>query len=371
MQVNNCFREILYLDQVRLVAVDHPAGTEVHSRDKICFPPFPPSELWGLRPLAPLQSARGDDGTDWTETLIRIDHSFTRPPRLQHSQLRGIAKPYSLELDFGPLPSDRHLVLALTGWLQYGDASVNIAASQSSTLPLIFPALEAQTADGNWQPVDAVVGLPAGKTKTILVDLDHRLPPDAQRLRLTTTFQLHWDRAALFERPTALGEQRHTLRLIRADLHHRGFFEISARGPDRPTTPDYENVLSGPPWNRQPAGWCTRYGDVMPLIDGSDNRFAILNGGDEATLEFQADGLPPVPDGWQRTFFFYSVGWDKDADYNVALGDRVEPLPFHGMDDARYGNQEYPLTEGEVDWRLQYNTRYVPAVRPDATDSSR
>ncbi len=368
VQVNNCFREILYLDEARLIAVDHPAGTEVHSRDKICMPPFPPSELWGLRPLAPLQSARGDDGTDWTQTLSRIDHSYTRPPRLMHSQLRGIAEPYSLELDFGPLPSDRHLVLALTGWLQYGDASVNIAASQSSTLPLLFPTLEAQTTDGNWLSVDAVVGLPAGKTKTILVDLDDRLPPDTRRLRLTTTFHLHWDRAAMLEKPTALGEQRHTLRLLRADLHQRGFFEISARGPDHPTTPDYENVLSGPPWNRQPAGWCTRYGDVIPLIDRSDNRFAILNGGDEATLEFQADDLPPLPDGWQRTFFFYSVGWDKDADYNVALGDRVEPLPFHGMEDALYGKQDYPLTEGEDDWRMQYNTRYTPAVRPGTTD---
>jgi len=50
--------------------------------------------------------------------------------------------------------------------------------------------------------VDVVVGVPCGKTKTIIVDLAGKLPPGSRRLRLTTAFEIHWDRLALFERMT-------------------------------------------------------------------------------------------------------------------------------------------------------------------------
>ena len=42
---------------------------------------------------------------------------------------------------------------------------------------LSLPDIEAQIADGSWKPVAAEVGAPAGKTKTILVDLQGKLPP--------------------------------------------------------------------------------------------------------------------------------------------------------------------------------------------------
>ena len=44
---------------------------------------------------------------DWSPVALRIP------------QLRGLAEPWSVTLDFGPLPVDRPLVLALTGWLQW------------------------------------------------------------------------------------------------------------------------------------------------------------------------------------------------------------------------------------------------------------
>jgi len=37
--------------------------------------------------------------------------------------------------------------------------------------------------DGSWKKVDADAGAPAGKTKTIVVDLEKELPPGARRLR--------------------------------------------------------------------------------------------------------------------------------------------------------------------------------------------
>jgi hypothetical protein len=120
----------------------------------------------------------------------------------------------------------------------------------------------------------------------------------------------------------------------------------------------YEKVFSAPHWVITPMGWCTRYGPVDELIDRDDNALAILNGGDELTLSFAADSLPPTPPGMARDFFLYSVGWDKDADFHVELGWKVDPLPWHGMDDQLYGRQPRPSFPGD-ELMKRYNTRWV------------
>jgi hypothetical protein len=254
-----------------------------------------------------------------------------------------------LTLDFGPLgdaAARRPLVLALTGWLQYGDGSTNVAMSQNPTLRVVPPGLEAEGADGRFRPVDAVVGMPAGKTKTILVDLAGKLPPGTRRLRLTTTFEIRWDRIALFERDRDGVAARHDLPATATRLYRRGFSDLRARAPRHPTTPDYAQVADRPPWRTTPQGWSTRYGEVGELVAARDGRMAIVNGGDALRLDFAAAPLPPAPRGFLRTFFFHSVGWDKDADPNNPGGDTVEPLPA----EADLGG----------DWTTRYNTRWVP-----------
>ena len=86
---------------------------------------------------------------------------------------------------------------------------------------------------------------------------------------------------------------------------------------------------------------------------------ALLNAGDALTLRFPADALPPVPRGMTRSFFFYSVGWDKDGDHNVVDGDKVLPLPV--TDDF---NPEVDTDH----WRLRYNTRWIPRDRWQPTE---
>ena len=118
-------------------------------------------------------------------------------------------------------------MLALTGWLRFGGGMANIAASHDPNLPFPFPTLEVETPDGSWQPVDVTVGAPAGKTKTILVDLAGKLAAGSRRLRLSAAFEIHWDRIALFER-AGLTAQTTSPRLspARTDLHWRGFSEF-------------------------------------------------------------------------------------------------------------------------------------------------
>jgi tetratricopeptide (TPR) repeat protein len=359
LRITEELREVLYLDQAKLVAVDHPAGTLVCATSKM-LPgrPFLPHELWTLRPLASIHNATRSDGKDVTEALKEIDGKMVSPVRLREPQLRGLAEPFSVEMDFGTIPVDHPVVLVLNGWLRFGGGMANIAAAIDPTLPFPFPKLEVEQPDGTWKAVAVEVGVPAGKTKTIIVDLENRLPAGARRLRLSAAFELYWDWAALCERVKDAQPQITELLPDTADLRWHGFSEFKPLPEWLPLTPDYEHVRPTPPWSRTPAGWCTRYGPVEPLVRAKDDALALLNGGDELALTFSADRLPPVPTGSHRDFFLYVVGWDKDADFHVGQGWRVEPLPFVGMEDQAYGTQPRP---GRLDnsWIQKYNTRWV------------
>jgi len=276
---------------------------------------------------------------------------------LREPQLRGLAEPFSVTMDFGELPTNRPVVLVLNGWLRFGGGMANIGASLDSSLPFPFPTLEARLPDGSWKKIEADVGAPCGKTKTILVDLENRLPPGAHQLRLTTAFEIHWDSASLCEKTGASQNQQRTISFQRADLHWRGFSEFMNLPAFLPLTPDYEKVRPEPPWRRTPSGWCTRYGEVDELVAKSDDALVLLNGGDELALSFPAGELPPKPAGFARDFFLHVVGWDKDADFHVGQGWRVEPLPFHGMDDQAYDRLTRPA--GNDGWIEKYNTRWV------------
>jgi hypothetical protein len=209
-----------------------------------------------------------------------------------------------------------------------------------------------------WKTVDVTVGAPAGKTKTILVDLEGKLNPGTRRLRLTEAFEIHWDRIALMEK------KPHPLTRItfigpsETDLHFRGFSRLENLPPDCPLTPHYETVNPDSYWTITPGGWCTRYGDVSELIASRDEGLAVMNGGDELTLKFAANSLPPKHDGSVRDFFLYADGWDKDSDFHVAAGAQVEPLPFHGMRDQLYGQEKRPPFPSDA-LNRKYNTRWV------------
>ncbi len=98
-------------------------------------------------------------------------------------------------------------------------------------------------------------------------------------------------------------------------------------------------------------GWCTRYGDIRPLVAKSDPMMAILNSGDGATIEFSASPLPARAAGHCATLMLYTRGWIKEADPNTLPDRRVEPLPVV---------RESPDAAPPVDWQLEYNTRWVP-----------
>ena len=170
--------------------------------------------------------------------------------------------------------------------------------------------------------------------------------------------QIYWDH--IFITSSASGNNFISQKLspVFADLHYRGFSEISRENYGSPHIPDYYNVTKGQKW-RDLIGNYTRYGDVLPLLLESDNKYVIMNSGDEINLKFDASLLPKIKEGWTRNFLFYNDGWLKDGDLNTAQGQTVNPLPFHGMESYPYEEQNFPRNQYYLNYQKEYNSRVI------------
>ena len=102
------------------------------------------------------------------------------------------------------------------------------------------------------------------------------------------------------------------------------------------------------------------------LLAGVDDRYVIMNAGDELRLRFPEQPAPKP--GWQRDFVLIGDGWEKDGDYNTSFSETVLPLPSHDRPDYGAPRASRVLEDDPVyrrhqdDWR-RYHTRYVT---PDA-----
>ncbi len=99
---------------------------------------------------------------------------------------------------------------------------------------------------------------------------------------------------------------------------------------------------------------------MTELLRQRDDRFVIFGPGDDLTVRFDAGSLPPLPDGWQRSFVLRTTGYCKDTALSTAHGTTVEPLPFQAMRNYPYGpDQHYPRDPAYLDYFRRYLTREV------------
>ncbi len=336
-------REVGYVDQVRLVAVDHPVEVQILHNDKFKGPPYPEFRLFGVQePIRPV-AARDYAGRDVLDDVLAADRVY--PDRFDRD-FAGRAQPHHLELDFGDADPDGEAVLVLHGWVDWADGSTFMSTAQPGGTPqLVMPYLEMKNAAGEWETVIQDLGLPAGKLKSIVVDLAGRWISDARQVRIVTSLVVYWDEVYL-----ALGAKDPEVRVTElapssADLRFRGFSRVVVH-PQRlqPESFDYADVSPTAMWNPTP-GLYTRYGDVGELLEEIDDRYVVFGSGDELALEFPATGLPELPAGWTRDYLLFVDGWAKDGDANTAHGQTVGPLPFHAMPEYPYG-PEHAFPDG-------------------------
>ena len=348
--------ETAYFDLAELEAVDHPKGTQIVPNEKMVPPPFPEKTLFTIsHPFTP--RVTDERGRDRTQEIAREDGTFLAgfsPTRYQ-----GIVEPHDLILQMPEARSGKRVMLYLTGWIFYADTSISVSLSQGSRPEKPSgPTLEVPDGHGGWRVAMPSMGYPAGKTKTVPVDLTGLLDPADPRVRIRTNLAIAWDRICytVGEEPAPIRRAR--LPLSAARLFVRGFSRMTRDSPDGPQVFVHDDVDTSPRWADM-AGLYTRLGDVRELLNSVDDRYVVMKGGDAVRLEFDGSALPPPPAGWVRDWIVILDGWDKDADKNTVAGQTVEPLPFHGMDDARYGDpsQRYPQDDEHRRFREEYLTR--------------
>ena len=376
MQVTEELREVTYLDRVRLDVIDHPAGTEVQPNERFTFPPFPEPHVHTLRdPLSPLK-VTGSDGEDWTAALQSVDGEHASPFKPIGGQYQGMAPHHFLELAFDPerTKAAKKLRLVCTGWFFWSDASVNMATSRTPGLEFIPPMLEVPDGKGGWKVAGPPLGFPAGKTKTMVIDVTEMLDRSDPRMRLSSTLRLYWDSIRLAVDDDDAGYRTTSLEPTSGDLWLRGFSKpIISEREDEPEVFLWDEVVGEPRWDQHP-GMYTKYGECEALLHDIDDRFVILGSGDCLTLRFDANELPPVPDGYVRDYLLFLDGWAKDRDPNTVEALRVEPLPFHGMSGYPYGPDEsFPDTPAHQEWNATWNTRparcWIAPLSPAAWDA--
>ncbi len=359
--------ESYYYDSLSLMVVDHPAGTEVFTDERFDVPPVKLA-ITAVAPPQPIARAVDDNGRDATATLSSLDGRYL--DTFGRGQYQGVTRDHYVEIDLGnKAPDSGPLWLIARGWIHPSDSTVNVAMSQG-----VHPAphglsLEIPDGHGGWKQARANLGFPAGRNKICLFNLSGLFPPGVpKRLRLRANLEIYWDQIQW-----ARGLPDTPLRVTRlqpstADLRYRGFSMIHQANPSSPEIPDYSRLKGTAPIWRDLAGYYTRYGDVRPLLARTDDRYVIMNAGDELALRFKAPALPAS--GWVRDYVIAGDGWVKDGDYNSTDSQTVLPLPYHAR--RVYDTPPEPLRDEWVyrhhpeDWQ-NYQTRYVtPAPFDDA-----
>ncbi len=351
--------ETYYYDSLALMTVDHPVGTDIFVDERFVIPP---AKLALTTVATPQKIARAvdDNGQDVTDILSTLDERYL--DTFGRGQYQGVTRDHYVEVDLGDdAPTSGPLYLIAKGWMHPTDSSINVAVSQGHHDLAHGLSLEVPDGRGGWAIAKSNLGFPAGRKKICLFDLTNIFHPGTpHRVRLRTNLEIYWDSIEW-----ARGLPDTSLRVTHldptvADLHFRGYSVMNQVNFSSPEIPDYNHIEGSKQRWRDLVGYYTRYGDVRELLARVDDRYVIMNSGDEMTFRF-AEQRPP-PAGWMRDYIIVGDGWIKDGDYNSTFGKTVLPLPYHAKN--RYTTppgrleDEWVYRHHREDWQT-YQTRYV------------
>jgi Flp pilus assembly protein TadD len=351
--------ETYYYDYLGLMTVDHPSGTEVFTDERFVVPAVKPRIITVATPHK-IARAIDDNGRDVTDIVRDLDNRYL--DTFGRGQYQGVTRDHYVEVDLGDdVPAGVPLYLIARGWVHPSDSSINVAISQGSHEQARPLSLEVPDGHGGWMVARPNLGFPAGRKKICLFDITNVFRPGApHKVRLRTNLEVYWDSIewarGLPDTPIRVTHLAPSV----ADLHYRGYSVIHQANNSSPEIPDYNHLTSTTQLWRDLEGYYTRYGDVRELLAGIDDRYVIMNAGDEMSLHFKAPSAPPA--GWVRDYIIAGDGWIKDGDYNSTYSRTVLPLPHHDRTtyDTPPGNleDEWVYKHHPEDWQT-YQTRYV------------
>jgi Tfp pilus assembly protein PilF len=347
--------ETVYIDQVRLVAIDHPVAYEVFPNERfVSAPPFPEFRVIASRDAHPPVGAWDDRGNNVLPLISKRDRKYVTS--FEDLPFAGFAKLHWIELDLGAWDAKKPLRLIIDGYTDYFTATSMYAADQAG-IKVIAPYVEALDAQGKWVRVVEDMGFPAGLERTMVAELTGKLPAGTRRIRIVNNLKIYWDAIRIDQTPDVQDLRVTQVPLAKAALDFVGYPREVRLKPASDTIYSYsQRSMTGP--YAHAAGNYTRYGDVYDLVRASDDRFVVFGSGEGLKLDFDPRQLPVLPAGWIRDYFFYADGFEKDLDFYAANAFTVEPLPRHSLLPYPYPEgKDYPTDAEHLGYQLEYNTR--------------
>lgn len=354
--------ETYYYDQFSMMVIDHPVGTDIFVDERFVIPAAKLA-ITTVNTPHPIASAIDDNGNDVTNVVNKLDGNYL--DTFGRGKYQGVTRDHYVEIDLGhDAPTSGPLWLIAHGWMHPTDSSINVAISQGQQEQAKPLSLEVPDGQGGWEVARRNLGFPAGRKKICLFDLSDVFKPGTPRkLRLRTNLEVYWD---LFQwavpAPANAKPKITALNPEVADLHYRGYSVITQANASSPEVPDYNRLSGSKQIWRDLIGYYTRFGDVRELLLRADDRYVIMNAGDEMSFRFAAPAPPPA--GWVRDYIVVGDGWIKDGDYNSTFSKTVLPLPYHAKNlyDTPPGRleDEWVYRQHPEDWQ-NYHTRYVTA----------
>ena len=355
-KLTNQLEEVIYIDALELIAIDHPKDVTIYPNERLLSsPPYPKFKLYSLSEFFTPNIAVDNKGNSVIDKIKEIDDKWY--DNFELTDIHGYADPHHIELIWEDLSHIQNPVLVGYGWVDYAHSTSNWSATQRG-LTLSPPKLEVGDGKGGWKLVTNDMGNPAGLPKHMVYDLKNVFIPGDFRLRITTNAAIYWDQIMIAENVEATLSQKR-MNPTAAELIWRGYPKHTPINETFAYRYNYDQLNLDAPWGTH-SGAYTRLGPVNDLVQKTDNHFVIMRHGDELSVEFSESLFPEVEKDSNRSFLLHAVGFGKDMDFHSANSLSVEPLPFHGMSSYPYPQTEhYPQSEANLDYIQKYNTRYI------------
>ncbi len=416
--------EVVYLDQVRLLAVDHSADVQVFPNERfLSNPPYPEFKVIASQNAQPparalfyrdaIQSAPAPGPPPAPASSRKIKNQKPKPPTdvtaaIRESDRRyvsgfellnfkGFTRPHTLELDLADAYVGGPLRLLMRGYIEYFTATSMFAAHQagiSPVAPYVEALDEACAAKSTMRPPAQSSVIRSERERAKQASAGRRTPVASSSATCWTRvlddmgFPAGLPRTIVVDLSGRLPAGTHKVRIttnlqiywdqvlvdrstpepqVQVSEVPLAAARLAAHGFPRAVEGGSPGDLTYVYEDASPSGPYVRQvgaytglGDVRALLSESDDRFTIFGPGDEVQLEFDPAALPPLPTGWKRDYFFFADGFEKDMDFYAAHALTVEPLPYHAMG-------VYPPARSldpPLDYMLDYNTRFFSGRPP-------
>ena len=341
--------EVDYTDEFKLYAVDLPEGVELYAEkgERGKLTPLPPGGLHTVSDLRPpLSVVRTDTGEDVTSRVQADDGSY-----VQLNEDANVGFEYkTLQIDLGDVASAERVKIVMDAETQRPNTAEGLARQRTFDEHTV---LEVQDPSGEWRKVAAeVASLPNAMefARTYVFDITDAMRGTTGKVRFTYLFKTYIDMIR-FDTSEDLPIEVKEMPLRSAELSYHGFDQRLGEN-------DIHTFAYGVPGGGRefPPGAYTRYGDVTPLLSGTDDKFVVWGPGDEVAMRFGE--IEPPADGMRREYVTFIDGYYKSQKSAVELA--VEPMPFGSMSNFPYPEDEhYPDDAGHAEYLAEWNTRVV------------